>query len=196
MVDNHKIMTKDGSTLLHVVCTCTSHDKQRLIDYLLTECRCDPNCLDSKGRMPIQLTSVSHLRIMKTLIEHGAQMTTDIVIKLISKHTNSSVSEFFKLATRKGTILQNPNDLNSDGYTALHLACRAHSLTIVNYLLSVAHYDPNVKSKKFNDKQRLIDYLTECWCDPNCLDSKGRMPIQLTSDLRIMKKLIEYDAQK
>ena len=170
LVDNHKTITEDGSTLLHVVCTCsTRRDKQRLINYLLTECRCDPNCLDSKGRMPIQLTSDSE--IMKTLIEYGAQMTTDIVFKLISKHTDNSVSELFKLSTRKGTILQNPNDFNNDACTALHLACKADSFTIVNYLLSVANCDPNVKS--INDE----------------------MPIQLTFDLRILRILIEHGAQ-
>ena len=171
LVDNHKTITEDGSTLLHVVCTCSiPRDKKRLlIEYLLTECRCDPNCLDSKRRMPIQLTS--DLMIMKTLIEHGAQMTTDIVFKHISKHTDFSVSELFKLSIRKGTMLQNPNDLNSDGYAALHLACSVDSFTIVNYLLSVAHCDPNVKSK--NDE----------------------MPVQLTLDLRILKTLIEHGAQ-
>ena len=170
LVDNHKIITDDGSTLLHVVCACsTSCDKQRLIDYLLTECHCDPNCLDSKGRMPIQF--ISDLRIMKTLIDHGAHMTIDVAFKLISKHTDFSVSELFKLLTRKGTMLQNPNNLNSDGYTALHLACTIDNFTMVNYLLSVAHCDPNIKSK--NDE----------------------MSIQVTSDLRILKTLIEHGAQ-
>ena len=167
LVYNYKTITADGSTLLHVVCTmsCTSRDKDMLIDYLLTRCRCDPNCLDSKERMPIQLTS--DLVIMKKLIDHGAQMTTDVVCKLISMHSSDfRVSDLLKLSTRKGTRLRNPNDLNSDGYTALHLACRADSFTIVNYLLSVAHCDTNVKSK--NDE----------------------VPIQLTSDLRIMKALI------
>ena len=170
LVDNHRTITEDGSTLLHVVCTCsTQRDKQRLIDYQLTECQCDPNCLDSQRRMPLQLTS--DFRIMKTLVEHGAQMTTDIVFNLISKHTDFSVCELFEVSTRKGTTLQNPNDLNTDGYAALHLACKADSFTIVSYLLSVAHCDPNVKSRN------------------------EEVPIQLTSDLRILRILIEHGAQ-
>ena len=169
LVDNRKTKTTDGSTLLHVVCTmsCTS---RWMIEYLLTKCRYNPNCLDSKGRMPIQLTS--DLEIVKTLIDHGAQMTTDVVVKLISMHSSDSrVPRLFNFLTIKGTRLRNPNDLNSDGYTALHLACRADSLTIVNYLLSVAPCDTNVKSK--NDE----------------------VPIQLTSSLVIMKTLVEHDAQ-
>jgi hypothetical protein len=87
LVDYHKnlmvlTITKDGSTLLHVVCTCsTSRDTKSLVEYLLTECQCDPNCLDIKGQMPLQLTS--DLRIMKSLVVHGAIMTTDVVFKVI-----------------------------------------------------------------------------------------------------------------
>jgi ankyrin repeat protein/signal recognition particle receptor subunit beta len=265
LVDNHKTITKDGSTLLHVVCS-TSYDKKSLVEYLLTECQCDPNCLDSKGRVSLQLTSNSE--IMKVLIEHGAKMTTDIVFNMISsKHVTESRSiELLALSSRKGTMLWHPTDLNrkgktaldlaytrnkpvilnyllteakcdpsannllnsllelttnlnvakllikhgarvtpklvlrfeameaapnkgtllelmlttwnpddrdSDGYTALHLACKADRPTTVNLLLSVAHCDPNVKSKNINE---------EC-------------PIQLTSDLRIMKTLIEHGVQ-
>ena len=44
-------------------------------------------------------------------------------------------------------MLWNPNDLNSDGYTALHLACKADNFKKSEILLSVDHCDPNVKSK-------------------------------------------------
>jgi ankyrin repeat protein len=168
--NGHKSITKAGTTILHVVCTCSTSRRKSLVNYLLTECQCDPNCLDSKGRMPLQLISDSE--IMKALVENGANMTTDAVFELISKHNaDSRVCELFELSIRKGTMLWSPNDLNSDGYTALHLACKANSFTIVNFLLSIAHCDPNIKSK-YED-----------------------MPIQLTSHLRIMETLIEHGAQ-
>ena len=66
-------------------------------------------------------------------------MTTDVVFKLISECNKDSqrVSELFRLSTRKGTMSWNPNDLNSDGYTALHLGCRADSFAIVIFFYSL-----------------------------------------------------------
>ena len=82
---------------------------------------------------------------MKTLVDHGAQMTIDVVFELIYYYnTDFRVSELFKLSTRKGTKLRNRHNRNIDGYTAIHLACKVDSFTIVNYLLSVAHCDPNI----------------------------------------------------
>ena len=136
LVGNHKTITKDGSTLLHVVCRCSilSHNKNliSLVDYLLTECQCDPNCLDSKQRMPLQLISDSE--IMQVLVEHGAKVTTDVVFKVISSaQVIESGAELFALSSKKGTMLWCPTDLNGDGYTALHLACKADNFNIVNF---------------------------------------------------------------
>ena len=156
----------DGYTALHLACIA---DRPTTVNLLLSVAHCDPNVNSKNKEVPIQLTS--DLRIMKMLIEHGAQMTIDVVFKLISKHNDFGVSELFKLSISKGTMLQNPNDLNSDGYAALHLACTIDNFTIVNYLLSVAHCDPNVKSN--NEK----------------------VPIQITLDLRILRILIEHGAQ-
>ena len=206
LVDNHKTITEDGSTLLHVICMCSmSRDKQRLIDYLLTECQCDPNCLDSKGRMPIQLTS--DLGIMKTFIDNGAQMTTDVVFELISLHNiDYRLCELLKLSTMKGTLLWNPNDLNSDGYTALHLACKADSFVIVTYLLSVAHCDPNIKGGIEGytalhlackaEKTIIVKHLlTEGHCDPNIKSNSNKVPLQLTTNSEIIKDLIRHGAK-
>ena len=123
LVDNHKTRTIDGSTLLHVVCICsTSHDKRSLVDYLLTECQCDPNCLDSNERMPLQLTSESDSRIMKTLIEHGAILTTDVIFQILEQMPESRVLELFALSSKKGMMLWNPEHVNKDGKTILDLA--------------------------------------------------------------------------
>ena len=100
-------------------------------------------------------------------------MTIDVVFKLISLHNNYEdprVTELFKLSTTKGTTLRNPNYMNCDGYTALHLACKADHFTIVNYLLSVAHCDPNIKSEN----------------EEMCL------PLQLTTNTNIIKSLIRH----
>ena len=169
LVDNHRNRTKDGSTLLHLTCNSDGvfRDKVRLLHYLLTDGHSDPNCLDSKGQMPLQLTS--NIKVMEKLVEHGANMTTDIVFKLISKHklAESIVCELFTLSTKKRTMLWNPNDLNINGDNALHLACKVDKPAIVNYL------------------------LTEAKCDPNALES----PLELTTNLEIVKTLIKHGAR-
>ena len=170
LVDNHKHRTKDGSTLLHIICSTKNifRDKIRLIHYLLTEGHCDPNCLDSNGKMPLQLTS--DIRIMKKLVRHGAKMTTDIVFKVISSKriTETKASELFTLSTKKRTMTWNPNDLNSNGYSALHLACKLNKPAIVDCL------------------------LTEAKCDPNAND---RSPLELTTNFGIAKMLIKHGAR-
>jgi ankyrin repeat protein len=170
MLWNPKDMNSDGYTALHLACEA---DSFTIVKFLLSVAHCDPNAKSKYEEVPIQLTS--NLMIMKTLVEHGAQMTTDIVFKLISMQTyyrsGFRVPELFELSKMKGTMLWNPKDLNSDGFTALHLACQANSITMVNFLLSLAHCDPNIKSKN------------------------EVVPIQLTDDLGIIKKLVEHGAQ-
>ena len=160
-------ITNDGYTALHLACKA---DNFTIVNFLLFVAHCDPNVNSKNEEVPIQLTS--DLRIMKKLVEHGAQMTTDVVFKLISMDgTDFRVPELLKLSVTKGSMLWNPDDLNSDDYTALHLACKVNSFDIVDFLLSLVHYDPDVKSKN------------------------EELPIQLTSDLAIMKILVEHGAQ-
>ena len=168
MLWNPNDMNSDGYTALHLACRA---DSFTIVDFLLSVAHCDPNIKSKNKQVPFQLTS--DLRIMKILIEHGAQMTMNVVFKLISKqhHTDSRVSELFRLSTRKGTMLRNPNDLNSDGYAALHLACKADSFIIANYLLSVAHCDPNIKSRN------------------------EEVPLQITTNPEIIKDLIRHGAK-
>ena len=177
LVDNHRYKTKDGSTLLHIITGTTLNDifwdKEGMIHYLLTKChsRSDPNCLDNKGQMPLQLTS--DLRIMKMFVEHGAKMTMNVVFKVISsKHiTDYGAIELFKLSTGKQTMLWNPDDLNSNNETALHLACKFDKPALVNYL------------------------LTEAKCDPNADNRLAESPLESTTNLKIAKMLIKHGAR-
>ena len=170
LVNNHRYRTKDGSTLLHITCYTyvVFRDKIKLIHYLLTEGHCDPNSLDSKGQMPLQLISDS--KIMQLLIEHGAKMTTDVVFKVISSGhiSHSRAIELFTLSAKKGTMVWNTHDLNSNDETALHLACKRDKPTIVNYL------------------------LTEAKCDPNAYQCP---PLESTTNFEIAKMLIEHGAR-
>ncbi|MCG8624398.1 MAG: ankyrin repeat domain-containing protein, partial [Proteobacteria bacterium] len=171
LVNRLKIITNDGSTLLHdtvaMAMACTLHYKKRLFEYLLTECQCDPNCLDSKGRMPLQLTSDSE--IMKILIEHGARITTDILFKVITSVyiTESTAVDLFAISSRKGTMLWNPTDVNRDGDNALELADAHNKPVIVIHLLTEAKWDPSANylfnsllgfTKNLNVAKSLIEH--------------------------------------
>jgi ankyrin repeat protein len=167
MLWNPNDLNSDGYTALHLACKVNSFT---IVNFLVSVAHCNPNVNSKNEEVPIQLTS--SLKIMKTLVEHGAQMTTDVVFKLVSNYSSDfRVPELFQLSVAKGTMLWNPKDLNSHGYTALHLACKVNSYAIVNVLVSLAHCDPNTKSKN------------------------KLFPIQLTSSLNIMKTLLEHGAQ-
>ena len=273
LIENHRYKTEDGSTLLHVLSMHTFFRayRERFVDFLLTVGHCDPNCLDGNGQMPLQVTSSP--RIMTKLIEHGAKMTADVVFKLImSNKTDSIITEILALSIREQAMLWNPNELNGDGYTALHLACMTYKYAVVSYLINQLHCDPNIRNKmgslpldmttnpkvinclcqydhvevysetivKWMNNLRLVNdatmlnilkslvenhryktedgstllhvlctysfvrantirfvdfLLTEGHCDPNCLDSDGQMPLQVTSDTETMTKLIEHGAK-
>ena len=68
-------------------------------------------------------------------------------------------------------LMWNPNITNSEGNTALHLACRAYQQDTVNFLLSQAHCDPNVKN------------------------NNEEVPLQMTTNSDIIRDLIRYGAQ-
>ena len=168
MLWNPNDRDSDGYTALHIACKANNLD---LVKLMLSVAHSDPNVMSKNEKMPLQLTS--DLRTMKILVEHGAKMPADVTFKLITNYAMDSIaSKIFKLSAQKGTMLWSPDDLNRDGYTALHLACKADNLAFVKLLLYVAHCDPNVKSS----------YSEEA-------------PLQLTSDLRIMKSLVQHDAK-
>ena len=145
MLWNPNELNGDGYTALHLACKADNPSSLR-VNILLSEAHCDPNCLDGNGKTPLQVTSSP--RIMAKLIEHGAKMTADVVFKLImSSEKDSVIHEILTLSIKKQAMLWNPNELNGDGYTALHLACKADHPSTVNILLSEAHCDPNFKSK-------------------------------------------------
>ena len=168
LVENHSYRTEDGSTLLHVFVHMypQSHSKlnMKFVDFLLSECHCDPNCLDSIGETPLQN---SHLEMAKMLIKHGAKVSPRQVLEFEAKESVPMTPTLMKLML----TTWNPDDKDSDGYTALHLACKNDKYTTVILLLSVAHCDPNIKS------------------------NNAEVPLQMTSDLRIIKELIEYGAK-
>ena len=171
-----KLLARKGaiasSTLLHLTCSRV-HDIFRysvsLANVLLGEVHCDPNCQDNNNLMPLQVTS--DLKIMKTLVQYGAKVTPDVVFKVIAISAEQTVvAKMLQLSLRKKTLAWNPNDMNEDGDTALHLACKVDKPIIVSFLVS------------------------ECRCHPNFKNLQNQVPLELTINMDCITTLIEHGA--
>ena len=265
LVSNSKLKTNDGSTLLHLACiniNDISRDQMGLIHYLISEAHCDPNCLDSKGQTPLQLAS--RHKVMKKLVQYGAKMTTDIVFKVLLTIPKHLATELLTLSIRKGTMSWNPDDLNNEGDSILHVACKINRPSIVKWLLTEAKCNPNqrsvwqelplemttnlevitmlikhgakltpelvlkLESVEAIPKHTLIEFmsmsgnpndrnsdgntalhlackadrpatvnllLSKAHCSPNVKNNSGEVPLEMTTNLEIIKDLIRYGAQ-
>ena len=140
----HKLKT---CTLLHLSCGSVKNlcrDTVSLVQCLICEYNCDPNCLDDNGQMPLQLTSDP--KIMKELVRYGARIAKDILFKIITNTTEDNVSEILLLSITKKTMMWKPTDVNDDGDTALHLACKVDKPDLVTCLLANMECSLNVRN--------------------------------------------------
>ena len=170
LIHKHKLKTFDGSTLLHLCCGSVDNifrDTRTLVNYLLNHHH-DSNYLDKNGQTPLQITSDP--QIMKKLVQHGAKVTSDDIFKIILSVKEHKASEILLLSSTKKTMLWRPTDLNNDGDTALHLACKVDKPKIVKYLL-----------KKAN-------------CNPKDRNLRNKLPIELTASIDTIGLLIEHGA--
>ena len=161
-----------SSTLLHLTCSRV-HDIFRysvsLVNVLLGKVHCDPNCQNNNNLMPLQVTT--DLKIMKTLVQYGAKVMSDVVFKWIAiSAEQTAVAKMLQLSLRKKTLEWNPNDMNEDGDTALHLACKVDKPVIVRFLVS------------------------ECRCHPNFKNLQNQVPLELTINMDCITTLIEHGA--
>ena len=169
LICQHKLKTCDGSTLLHLCCGRVDdffRDTKTLVNRLLNQYH-DPNYLDKNGQTPLQLTSDP--QIMKTLVQHGAKVTSDVVFKIINGKEHNA-SEILLLSTTKKTMLWKPTDVNGDGNTALHLACKVDKHKAAKYLLK--HGKCNATEKNLRNK----------------------LPLELTTNIDTISLLVEHGA--
>ena len=169
LIHKHKLKTCDGSTLLHLCCDRVSffRDTKTLVNYLLNQHH-DPNYLDKNGLTPLQLTSDP--QIMENLVQHGANVTSDVVFKIIRIFKEHKASEILLFSSTKKTMLLKPTDVNFLGCTALHLACKVDKLAVVKYILK--HGNCNAAEK----------------------NSRNELPLELTTNIDTIILLIEHGA--
>ena len=178
----------DGSTVLHYACKA---DRLSIVDFLLSEAKCDPNIKNNNGKTPIQLTS--NLEIIEMLINHGGTTTSDIVFKLLFriedlfKHINDieNVITFFELGINNTTW--NPNDRNDEDDTALYVAC---------YIVNHCERHNQSRAMILQIKRKIVHILlSEAHCDPNVISGKGKTPLEVTRDPEVLRDLIRHGAK-
>ena len=170
LICQHKLKTCDGSTLLHLCCGSVDdvyRDTTILVNHLLNQHH-DPNYLDKDGKTPLQLTS--NPQIMEMLVQHGAKVTSDVVFKIILSVNEHKATEILLLSSTKNTMLWKPSDLNGDGDTALHLACKVDKPAVVKYLLKHGH------------------------CNAMMKNVRNELPLELTTNIDTVSLLIEQGA--
>ena len=151
-------LNDDGDTALHLACKV---DKPAVVKYLLKHGNCNATEKNLRNVLPLELTTNIHS--ISLLVEHGATMTPELVLKFAAIENIPN--------DRLAQLMWNPNIANSDGNTALHLACQADQPDIVIFLLKQAH------------------------CDPNVTNNNDEVPLQKTANSDIIKDLIRYGAQ-
>ena len=159
--------TEEGETALHIAVRLYEDNEPSIVHFLLSECRCDPNMTDKDGNTPIQLAS-NH-DAMEDLIQHGATTDTKFIFDTISLQTEKIALRLLQLTIKNTTW--KCDDINDDGDTALHVACKIRTPTIVHFLLS------------------------EAQCDPNKNNSRRKTPLDLTEDNNMILDLIRHGAK-
>ena len=155
---NPNIRDRGGNVAIHLACKT---NKPAVVKFLLKQCKCNPSCKNSSNELPIELTT--NIDAISYLMEHGATMSPELILKFVAIKDipNEQLAQ----------LIWNPDASDSEGNTALHLACLFRKPDIVNFLLSQANCDPNVKN------------------------NKKEVPLQMTTNLDIVKDLIRYGAQ-
>lgn len=152
-----------------ILCLACKSDRVSVVHYLLTCRKCDPN-ISNAGESPLQ--STANPEVIKVLLKQGAAIDgSDVLRWLTGTMDESSVLQVVQYLVNNNIWDSNePVDL-IDGDTILHLACESNQHSVVQYL------------------------LTRVSCNPNVTNNLGKTPIQLTSNLHIIKDLVNHGAQ-
>ena len=154
--------TTNGDSAIHLACKVNNHI---MVEYLLSKAKCDPNSQNEDKKTPIWFTM--NPKIIQNLREYGASISSALIRDWLSD-SNGKVLNVIEVL-----VDSDPNWKTTDGDTILHLVCQQSKpdfLSIISYLLSEVHSDPNAKN------------------------SAGETPLDLTTHPLITIKLVEYGA--
>ena len=155
---NPTVTDRGGNMAIHFACIA---NKPAVVKHLLKHGKCNPSCKNSSNELPIELTE--NIDTISHLVDHGATITPELILKFATEESipNEQLAQ----------LIGNPDASDSEGNTALHLACQADQPDTVNLLLSQTHCNPNIKN------------------------NKKEVPLQITTNSDIIKDLIRYGAQ-
>ena len=172
----------DGSTPLHFAC---QNGHLNVIQYLITECKCDPMSKNNNGSTPLHLACLNgHLDVVQYLI-------TECKCDPMSKNNNGSTPLHLACLNGHLDVVQylvtecqcDPMCEYNDGSTLLHAASYNGQLDVVQYLIIECKCDPMSKNNNgstplhlacLNGHLDVVQYLvTECQCDPMCKYNDG-----------------------
>ena len=157
--DPSKKMSNED-TALHLAC---KSDKVTIVTYLfsLQGVKCDPLVKNTCGMTPLMLTS--SINIIRELIEHVSNPIVLLTNPLVDEKEILKLVKEIKKVTLKSTT-------DTNGNTALHLACSTDRATVVTYLLKDIHVNVNAKNES------------------------DTVPIQLAKKSEIIRELIRHGA--
>ena len=159
------IKDKKGRTALHWTCINGYSD----IIATLLQFNADPTLRDNEGKTPLHHAIINgHSTVIATLLQANAVPTiqdTDGYTPLMYAITMNNDESAQEILNSEHYQLQNSsayiNIRNSDGETALHLACKKGNSKIVSVLLN-GNADPNISSK---NKETALSIALNHNCD-------------------------------
>ena len=148
----------DGNTALHLACKVSNAD---IVEYLLSEEKCDPNIANNKQELPIQLTE--NLKVIEYLIHVGVANSSRVLLKWMENKSQLNMEQVHLL------MLENPMWKTEDGNTVLHYLCKS----------------------SMNNRNEIVQcLLSNKKCDPNSKNSDNKTALDLATDPEIMRLLI------
>ena len=165
------------------------NDHLNIVQYLLTEQNCDPQCRNESGRTPLHVACASgHLNIIQYLLteqNYDPQCRdetgrTPLHVACANGHLN--IVQY--LLTEQNC---DPQCRDESEWTPLHEACENGHLNIVQYLLTEQNCDPQCRDESEwtplhvaceNGHLNIVQYLlTEQNCDPQSRDESEWTPL-------------------
>ena len=165
--DPNSMCNVSGDTALHLA---SQTYRPRLLHFLLTETGCDPNAKNFNKQTPLHLAT--HPKIMELLVYHGAkvQLNDTIMHRLLASSAewqDSACLDTLKMIMDVKQLYPNlPCDSNSD--TVLHLSAEHHQPGVIQYLISEAGCDPNIRNYDGETPLNII-LSKNVWSESECI---------------------------
>ena len=190
-----------GNTQLHNACHAGRLDS---VKCFLSVLNCDPNIKNSAGLTPLQVTSPEHFKIIRKLVQHGANP------KVIDNEGNTllhcacSHGKLNCVQVLLETAKCDPNIRNSAGLTPLRVT-DTKCIGIIQALIEHSA-NPNVADSDGNTllhnaccdgRVETVKYLLEeAKCNPATKNKAGLTPLQITPPdfIDIIRELVKHGA--